>query len=138
MKISFHAHDEFIKIPKVKLIAPNGNKTTVNMVLATGYATSGILPSVLERLGYNPGKIAKNRGLIGTSSRKGLRAFSIPEILINDTVTLYEIRFNIIENNDIYKAGVEGLLGFNILREFNINIDFTDNFVELEKITSNK
>jgi predicted aspartyl protease len=107
---------------------PKG-RCRIEMALDTG-ATYTMIPwNIAEKLGYDPA-VSSNRLRLVTASTTEV----VPLITIESIELMgYKIDNVIVACHDLpIKSRVEGLLGLNILRHFNIDLHLKDELLELE------
>ena len=109
-----------------------GKYRWISLTFDTGASVTTISPEILNLLGYVP--IENNKETLTTASgieyvsRYLLQSIMIGEIELHD-IEAYALKFP----EESYSIGVVGL---NVLRQFDINLMFSRSIIELCKITS--
>lgn len=130
VETTFEFLGELIGIDAV-IVGPSGS-ADVALILDTAAVMTTVVPSVAESIGYTSDlrigwsvtrtAAAEERGYIIRSEISAL-GFTVP----NHRVVVADLGY-----------GIDGLLGINFLRDFNIEIRFTDRLVLVEKIEASE
>lgn len=131
MEIKLEKTDNIIKLSEVSIIGEHGLYTTIDMALDTGTTTTSILPTVAKRLGYNPKKIKNDDDIAVLDYRKPVKYIVVPTVKIQGTLSAQNMRINILEHKKLYELGIEGLLGLDFVKQFNININYNSRILEI-------
>lgn len=129
-RINFDPQSKSIVIP-LELESVNGKTTlTVRAVLDTGASMTIISWETALALGYDPATSSRRRRIITGSSIEYAPAITVRRLkAIGENINHIEVLCHDLPS----ESGIEGLLGLNFLRHFDLAIQFTRQIIELRR-----
>ena len=125
---SSFVHDRELIIVEAEVVGPTGRTTEARLVLDTGAAATTLTPRVLEKVGYTRRdgfKNAKVHTVIGEEHGYWLRVAELTVLGVatpNFALTVFPLGHK----------DLDGLVGMNFLRHFNVEIRPADRQIVVE------
>lgn len=128
---SSFVHDRELILVEAEVVGPTGRTTEARLVLDTGAAATTLTPRVLEKVGYTRRdgfKRAKVHTAIGEEHGYWVRVAELTVLGVatpNFALTVFPLGHK----------DIDGLVGMNFLRHFNVEIRPADRQIVVELLT---